>query len=68
MSGQKLGHKVNSSKNHVNTLEGIVLNQSLWNYVKMFVIICSWPNLKLGQVRSKTRSLGQIFEKNVYTL
>ena len=29
----------------------------------MFVTIKSWISLKLGYVRSKSRSLGQIFEK-----
>ena len=39
MSGQKLGHKVKLKIKHVNSLEGIVLIQSSWNYVKMFLII-----------------------------
>ena len=29
----------------------------------MIVSMKSWPSLKPGHVRSKTRSLGQIFEK-----
>ena len=29
----------------------------------MFVIIKSWPELKIGHVRLKTRSLGQFLEK-----
>ena len=46
MSGQKLGHKVNSYKNHVYTLEGIVLIKSSWNYVRMFILIKSRPEFK----------------------
>ena len=34
-----------------------------WNLVGMFVLIKSRTSLKLGCVRSKTRSLGQISEK-----
>ena len=31
--------------------------------VRMFVLMKSWMSLKMGHVRSKTRSLGQILEK-----
>ena len=31
--------------------------------VRMLVLMKSWTDLKIGQVRSKTRSVGQILEK-----
>ena len=45
------------------SLEGIVLIQSSWHFVRMFVVIKSRPELKMGHVGSKTRSLGQFLEK-----
>ena len=45
------------------TLEGTVLIQRSRNFIEMLMIIISRSNLKLGHVGSKTRSLGQIFEK-----
>ena len=48
--------------------EGTVLIQSAWNFVRMLILIKSRPGSQLGHVGSKTRSLGQILEKPVYTL
>ena len=45
------------------TLEGTVLIQSSRNSIRMFMIIISRSSSKLGDVGSKTRSLGQILEK-----
>ena len=47
----------------VYTLEGTVFIPSSWYLVRMFIFIKTRPSLKLGHVRSKTRSLGQILEK-----
>ena len=47
----------------VYTLEGTVLIQSSWNFVRMLIIITSRSSSKLGHVESKTRSLDQILEK-----
>ena len=47
------------------TLEGTVLIQSSRNFVRLLIIIISTSILKLGHVGSKTRSLGQILEKNL---
>ena len=45
------------------SLEGIVLIQSSRNFVGMFVVIKSRPELRMGHVESKARSLGQFLEK-----
>ena len=45
------------------TLEGTVLIQSSGNFVRVLILMISMSSLKLGHVRSKTRSLGQILEK-----
>ena len=45
------------------TLEGTVVIQSSENFVRMFIIIISRSDSKLGYVRSKTWSLDQILEK-----
>ena len=45
------------------SLEGTVLVQSSGNFVRLLIIITSRSVLKLGHVRLKTRSLGQILEK-----
>ena len=45
------------------TLEGTVVIQSSGNFVRMLIIIMSRLRSKLGHVKSKTRSLGQILEK-----
>ena len=37
--------------------------QSSGNFVRMLILIISRSGVKLGHVRSKTRSLGQILEK-----
>ena len=37
--------------------------QSVGNFVRMLILIISRSSLKLGHVRSKTRSLDQILEK-----
>ena len=41
MLDQKLGHDVGFKKNHVCTLEGIVLIQSSWNFVKISIFMKS---------------------------
>ena len=38
--------------------------QSLWKFIRTYISINSRPSSKLGHVRSKTRSLGQIYEKS----
>ena len=45
------------------TLEGTVVIQSSGKFVRMFILLISRSSLKLGYVRSKTRSLDQILEK-----
>ena len=45
------------------SLKGTVLIQSSRNFVRMLILIISRSSLKLGHVRSKTRSLDQILEK-----
>ena len=44
-------------------LEGAVVIQSSWNFVRMLIIIISRSGLKLGHVGSKARLLCQISEK-----
>ena len=48
----------------MNTLRGIVVIQCSGNFIRMLILIISRSSSKLGHVRSKTRSLGQILEKN----
>ena len=48
----------------VNTLEVTFFAQSSWNFVRMIVLVKGRMGLKLGQLRSKTRSLGQIIVKS----
>ena len=62
--GQKLGHQVKYSKNLVNTLEVTVLNQFLWNFVRMFDLTESMSFSNLCHVGSKTRSQGEILESS----
>ena len=57
---QKLGHQAKSKENLVNTLDVILLNQSSWILLKMFVLMISRSSFKLGHLESKTRSPGQI--------
>ena len=45
------------------TLEGTVLTQTSCTFVRMFISIKSRSQLKLGHIRSKARSQGQILEK-----
>ena len=45
------------------TLEGTVLIQSSWNFVRMFILIKSRPELKICRIESKTGSLGKFLEK-----
>ena len=45
------------------SLKGTVLIQSSQNFIRMFIIIISRSDSKLGHVGSKTRSPGQILEK-----
>ena len=47
----------------MHNLDGIVLLQSSWIFVRMFILIKSRPELKMGHVRSKSSSLGQFLEK-----
>ena len=51
-------------KKLVFTLEGTYLIIKSGKCVRMLIIIMSRSGLKLGHVRSKTRSLGQILEKS----
>ena len=48
----------------VNTLEATFFIQSSSNLVRMFVLMMPWPLSNMGQVGSKSRSLGQILEKS----
>ena len=59
MSFQKLGHKVNSKKNHMFTLDGIDLIQSSGNFVTILIFIAIYARLKMGHIGSKSSSLGQ---------
>ena len=63
MSGQKLGHSVKSFENLVYAVAETFLVQLSWNLVRKFVVMKSGMSSKMGHVRSKTRSLGQILEK-----
>ena len=45
------------------TLKGTVVIQCAGNFVRMLILIISRSSSKLGHVRSKTMSLGQILEK-----
>ena len=47
----------------VNTLEVTILAQSSRSFVSMTVLMQGRMELKLGQVRSKTRSIGQNMKK-----
>ena len=47
----------------MNTLEGTVLVQFLSNLLRMIILTINLSKLNMGEVRSKTRSVGQIFEK-----
>ena len=60
MSGQKLGHQVRSEEILVYTLEANFATRFWWNSVRIFVLTMSRPSSKMGHVRSKTRSPGQI--------
>ena len=51
-----VGDQVEFNKNLVNTLEAILLAQSLPNMVRMFVCMKDWMISKLGLVWSKSRS------------
>ena len=45
-------------------LEGTILIESLRNFVRMFISMRSWPDLKMGDEGSKLRSPDQILEKS----
>ena len=45
------------------TSEDTVLMQSSLNFARMFISIISRPGIKVGHVRSKSRSKAQILEK-----
>ena len=47
----------------MNTLEATVLAQSSSNLLRMIVLTISQLSLNMGDVGSKTRSVGQIMEK-----
>ena len=61
--GQKLGHLAKSAENLVNTLVVTFFKQSSWILLNMFVSMISRSSLKLGHLRSNTRSPGQICRK-----
>ena len=63
MDYQKLGHYVKHKKNPLYALVATFLAQYSWKMAKMFAFI-SWMSLKMGHVRSKTRSPGHILEKS----
>ena len=61
--GQKLGQKVKSWKNLVNTLGATVLVQSSSNLLRKINLTVSQSSSNMGDIRSETRSVGQIIEK-----
>ena len=63
MSGQKVGQKVKSWKNLVNTLEATVLVQSSSHLLRMIIWTMSQSSSNMDDVGSKPRSVGQIMEK-----
>ena len=63
MWGKKLGHWVKSKEKLVYALEATFSVQLSWNLVRTFDWMVSQMSLKMGYIRSKTRSLGQILEK-----
>ena len=67
MWGRKLGHQAKSKEDLVNTLEVTFLKQSSQILIKMFVLMISKSDMKLGHVGSKTRSPGQIKENLINT-
>ena len=62
MLSQHLGHLVKFKENLVNTLEAVFLTLSCWNFTRIFILMIS--RLSSNIVRSKTRSLGQYWEKS----
>ena len=62
-SGQKLGHQVYLQKNGISALAATDIAQSSPNLLRMFIWTFPRSSSKLGQIGSKTRSLGQIIEK-----
>jgi len=60
MSGQKLGHQVNSEETLVYTLEATFATRFWWNFIRTFVLAISRPCLNMGHVSFETRSPGQI--------
>ena len=63
MLGQKLGQWVKSWKNLVNTLEATVLVQCSSTLLRMIILTISQSISNMGDVGSKTMSVGQIIEK-----
>ena len=61
--GQKLGQKVKSWKNLVNTLQATFWVQSSSTLIRMIILTMSQSSLNMGDVGSETRSVGQIMEK-----
>ena len=47
----------------MNTLEAIVLVKSSLNWLRRIILTISQSSLNMGDVGSKTRSVGQIMEK-----
>ena len=64
VQGELLGshfvRRASSTFTLVNTLEAIFCIQSPWKFVRTFGSMKGRTSSKLGHVRSKTRSLGQI--------
>ena len=52
----------------MNTLEATVLVQSSSNLLRMIILTISRSSSNMGDVESKTRSVGQIIENLVNTL
>ena len=51
--GQKLGHRIKSAENIVNTLAVTFLKQSSWILLKIIVLIISRSSLKLDREGQK---------------
>ena len=64
--GSKSRSLCQSLKNLVSTLVAIVLTQSSSDLRRMFVLIISASSTNMGDVCSKRRSQGQIFETYCY--
>ena len=56
------------NKTLLYTLEGTILSLTSSKFVRMFISVKSRPDLKMGHIWSKAKSLGQILENHVYIL